>query len=113
VSRQDRSLTTLARYTDPAGRPHRVVLSGHLLVDVSPRQRPRLVARLGEAEGEPQARALLDGSAIDEGYLARARREPRPFIRALAADDLRPHGSARASGEPETDMAAQEAPLAA
>jgi hypothetical protein len=113
MSGKDRPRTTLARYTDGAGRPHRVVLSRHLLVDLSPRQRPRLVARLGDGEGEPQARALLDGSAIDEGYLTRARREPRPFIRALAADDLRPHGSARASGEPDTDMAAQEPPLAA
>lgn len=108
-----RARTILARYTDPAGRPHRVVLAGHLLVDLSPRQPPRLVARLGEAEGEPQASALLDGSAIDEGYLARARREPRPFIRPLAPDDLSPHRSARASGEPEPEAAAHTPPLAA
>ena len=113
ASGQQTGAITLARYTDPAGRPHRVVLSGHLLVDLSPRQRPRLVARLSDTEGEPQARALLQGSAVDEGYLARARREPRPFIRQLAAADLRPPRAADAGGEPGTDGAPQDAPLAA
>ena len=114
MSRKDAAKATLARYTDPHGRPHRVVLRGRLLIDLAPRQLPRLVARLSEAEGEPEARALLDGSAIDEGYLARARREPRPFIRPLRADDLRPPGA-----EPERDagaaddQAADEPPLAA
>jgi hypothetical protein len=88
VSRKDSAKATLARYTDPHGRPHRVVLRGRLLIDLAPGRLPRLVARLSEAEGEPQARALLDGSAIDEGYLARARREQRPFIRPLRAEDL-------------------------
>src|SRR5918999_479833 len=102
ASRRQTGSVTLARYTDPAGRAHRVVLSGHLLVDLSPRERPRLVARLGQEEGEPQARALLQGSAIGGGYLARARREPRPFIRPAAAADLRPHASADAGGEDDT-----------
>src|SRR5215218_9080663 len=84
---------TLARYTDPHGRPHRVVLRGRLVIDLAAGEEPRLVGRLSEAEGEREARALLDGSAIDEGYLARARREPRPFIRPLRADDLRPPGA--------------------
>lgn len=114
MSRKDAAKATLARYTDPHGRPHRVVLRGRLLIDLAPRRQPRLVARLSEAEGEPEARALLDGSAIDEGYLARARREPRPFIRALRAEDLHP-----ANAEPERtagaddDEAAAEPPLAA
>jgi hypothetical protein len=114
VSREDAAKATLARYTDPHGRPHRVVLRGRLLIDLAPRQRPRLVARLSEAEGEPHARALLDGSAIDEGYLARARREPRPFIRPLCAEDLRPPGTApeRDAGAAD-DQAADEPPLAA
>src|SRR5215210_324020 len=99
---------TLARYTDPHGRPHRVVLRGWLLIDLAARQAPRLVARLGEDEGGREARALLDGSAIDEGYLARARREPRPFIRALAAEDLRPPGSDGERGDQAgTDQAAE------
>jgi hypothetical protein len=110
MSAMDAAKATLARYTDPHGCPHRVVLRGRLLIDLAARQLPRLVARLSEAEGEPEARALLDGSAIDEGYLARARREPRPFIRALRADDLRPPG---AGPEPADDDAADEPPLAA
>jgi hypothetical protein len=114
VSGKDTAKATLARYTDPHGRPHRVVLRGRLLIDLAPRQLPRLVARLSEAEGEPEARALLDGSPIDEGYLARARREPRPFIRALRAEDLRPQGAEpeRRAGTAD-DEAADEPPLAA
>ena len=108
MSRKDAAKATLARYTDPHGRPHRVVLRGRLLIDLAPRQLPRLVARLSEAEGEREARALLDGSAIDEGYLARARREPRPFIRPLTAEDLRP-----ADAEAAPDHAAEGPPLAA
>jgi hypothetical protein len=104
----------LARYTDPHGRPHRVVLRGRLLIDLAPRQQPRLVAQLSEAEGEPEARALLDGSPIDEGYLARARREPRAFIRPLRADDLRPPGAEpERSAELADYEAADEPPLAA
>jgi hypothetical protein len=105
---------TLARYTDPHGRPHRVILRGRLLVDLAAGQAPRLVARLSEGEGEPEALALLDGSAIDEGYLARARREPRPFIRALTADDVRPPtADDERGGEAEPDDAAAGPPLAA
>jgi hypothetical protein len=114
VSRKDATKATLARYTDPHGRPHRVVLRGRLLIDLAPRQLPRLVARLSEAEGEPEARALLDGSPIDEGYLARACRESRPFIRPLRAEDLRPAGAESGRGEEALDDdAADEPPLAA
>jgi len=84
---KDRS-TLLARYLDPQRRPHRVVLRGHLVLDVCTHDQPRVVARLDAEEGESQARALVDGSAIDEGYLARARREPAPFIRTVDAADL-------------------------
>jgi hypothetical protein len=104
---------TLARYTDPHGHRHRVVLRGRLLVDLAVGHLPRLVARLSEAEGEPEARALLDGSAIDEGYLARARREPRPFIRALSADDLGPASVRGERGDDGEDDAADGPPLAA
>jgi hypothetical protein len=103
MARKD-SAKLLARYTDPHGRPHRVVLRGRLLIDLAAGREPRLVARLAEDEGEREARALLDGSAIDEGYLARARRETRPFIRPLTAEDLRPA---------ETDDQAAGPPLAA
>ena len=114
MSRKDAAKATLARYTDPHGRPHRVVLRGRLLIDLAPRQRPRLVARLSEAEGEPEARALLDGSAIDEGYLARAGREMRPFIRVLTAEDLRPEGEEDDRGDQAgADQAAHGPPLAA
>jgi hypothetical protein len=104
---------TLARYTDPHGQPHRVVLRGRLVVDLAPGEPPRLVARLSEAEGEAEARALLDGSAIDEGYLARARREERPFFRRLTADDLRPRGAARERSDKAEDQAADGPALAA
>jgi hypothetical protein len=113
MARQAGPKATLARYTDPHGRPHRVVLSGRLLVDLATGDPPRLVARLSEAEGEPEVRALLDGSAIDEGYLARARREERPFIRRLTADDLRPAGAERERSDQAEDRAADGPPLAA
>jgi hypothetical protein len=106
----------LARYTDPHGRPHRVVLRGRLVLDVVVGDLPRVVARLSEQESEAQARALLERSRIDEGYLARARREPRPFIRALTADDLRPPSERQGDGDLEIearDEPADEPPLAA
>jgi hypothetical protein len=106
----------LTRYTDPRGRPHRVVLRDRLVLDVTAGDFPRVVAHLSEDEGEAQARALIEGSRIDEGYLARARREPWPFIRALTVDDLRPlpdtHAEAGSDGEA-ADGAADEPPLAA
>ena len=101
---------TLARYTDAARRPHRVVLRGALVLDLAAGRPARVLARLSEGEGERQARALLDGSEIDEGYLARARREARPFVRTLSADDLRP---ATADPQDGRDEAAGEPPLAA
>jgi len=115
-SKTDREGTIVARYTDPHGRPHRVVLRGRLVLDVVVGEVPRVVARLSEQESEAQARALLEPSAIDEGYLARARREPRPFIRALTADDLRPPSERQGDGDPDSearDELADEPPLAA
>jgi hypothetical protein len=114
--KRDRKRTVLARYTDPHGRPHRVVLRGRLVLDLAVGDLPRVVARLSGEEGEGQARALLEASAIDEGYLARARREARPFIRALTADDLRPSGDAldeTGSDSQAPDGAAGEPPFAA
>jgi hypothetical protein len=115
-STQDTRRVVLARYTDPHGRPHRVVLRGRLVLDVAGGDLPRMVARLSDEEGEAQARALLEPSAIDQGYLARARREPRPFIRALSADDLRPPAECQDEAGPDNqarDGAADEPPLAA
>jgi hypothetical protein len=113
AKKADRRQLVLARYTDQRSRPHRVLLRRRLVLDLCAGEPPRLVARLVDGEGEPQARALLDGSAIDEGYLARARREPRPFIRALQADDLRPPEGAAGSERQDIDQAAEEPPLAA
>jgi integrase len=115
-SKTDRAGTVLARYTDPHGRPHRVVLRGRLVLDLAVGDVPRVVARLSGEEGESQAHAMLEASAIDAGYLARARREPRPFIRALTADDLRPLAEAQDEAEADgqaPDGAADEPPLAA
>jgi hypothetical protein len=115
-SKPQTTRVVLARYIDPHGRPHRVVVRGRLVLDVSVGDFPRLVARLSKHEGEAQARALLEGSAIDDGYLARARREPRPFIRALTADDLRPQADVpdeAASDSQGPDVVAHEPPLAA
>jgi hypothetical protein len=116
-SKTDRDRTVLARYTDRHGRPHRVVLRGYLVLDVAAGDVPRVVARLSDEEGEPHARALLEASAIDDGYLARARREPRPFIRTLIADDLRPEPdgleAADGDGQARDGAAADEPPLAA
>jgi hypothetical protein len=114
-AKPDRTRVVLARYTDPRGRPHRVVLRGRLVLDVAAAELPRLVARLSEDECETQARALLGASAIDDGYLARARREPRPFIRALTADDLRPAFETQDAGDDNElgDKTAGEPPLAA
>jgi hypothetical protein len=115
-SKPQTTRVVLVRYTDSQGRPHRVVLCGRLVLDVSAGDLPRVVARLADEEGVAQARALLEPSAIDEGYLARARREPRPFIRALTVDDLRPATEAHheaGSDNPACDGAADEPPLAA
>jgi hypothetical protein len=107
VSRANRE-APLARYTDLQGGEHRVVLRGRLLLDLADGQLPRLVARLGDEEGEREALALLEGSAIDGGYLERMRREPAPICRELRPDDLRPPGESadrerdrEPGGEPE------------
>jgi hypothetical protein len=102
----------LARYTDPRGCPHRIVLRGRLVLDVARREPVRVVAVLGEGEGEAQARALLEGSEIDEGYLARATRERRPFVRELTGRDLG-RGGAADGADTEPDGAADDSPLAA
>jgi hypothetical protein len=112
ATEQQTGSLTLARYTDPHGRPHRIVLRGQLLLDVAGREPVRVLARLVEGEGEPQARALLDGSDIDDGYLARARREPRPFVRELRADDLERADTTEEAGS-NADDAADDLPLAA
>ncbi len=112
AKRRRQEARSLARYTDPHGRPHRVVLRGRLAARPGPPPAAAVVAGCSEAEGEPQARALLDGSAIDEGYLARARREPRPFMRALRAGPA-PAGGEADEADGERDGAADEPPLAA
>jgi hypothetical protein len=90
-----------------------VVLRGRLVLDLCEGDLPRLVARLSDEEGVRQARALLEGGAVDEGYLARMRREPRPICRALSPDDLRP--TADGAGEERGGLAdgAVRGPLAA
>jgi hypothetical protein len=115
ASKAERKRTVLARYTDPHGRPHRIELRSPLVLDVAVGDIPRVVARLSDDEGEGQARALLEASAIDEGYLARGRREPRPFIRPLTADDLRPPSERHDDGDLHTEARdeADEPPLAA
>jgi hypothetical protein len=79
----------LARYRDREGRAHRVVVRGRLALDLCCGEPTRVVCELSEAEGSEQVRAALFGSAIDEGYLARAAREPEPFCRQLHPADLR------------------------
>jgi len=88
-------------------------MRGRLLLDLAPPEPARVVALLGDGEGEPQARALLEGSEIDEGYLARARREPRPFVRRLAADDLWEATGPADETDDAAEDAADEPPLAA
>ena len=90
--------TELARYQDSRGRPHRVVLRGRLALDLCQGEPARVVCELSAEEGAEQARAVLFGSPIDEGYLARAGREERPFCRALGADELTPRREAAADG---------------
>ena len=79
----------LVRYTDSRGRDHRVVLRDQLALDLCRGEPTRVVCELSAQEGGEQARAVLFGSAIDEGYLARAAREEEPVCRELRADDLR------------------------
>jgi hypothetical protein len=81
---------TLARYTDGRGRPHRIVQPGRLVLALARREPPRVVALLGEGEGVPQARALLDGSAIDEAtWPAPRARRGRSCVRCVPRS-LRP-----------------------
>ncbi len=101
VSRRPTSGGPLARYRDPAGVGHELVLvaggEGRLLVDRS-RSGARVVAELGEGEGRRQALAVLrdaDGSTEGlspkpriEGYLAWAARTTEPLCRALSAGEL-------------------------
>jgi len=93
----------LARYRDPTGMEHLLVLvtrpaGGRLLLDRCA-ARVLVVAELSEAEGEEQARAVLRCWPGDPnapiysppvtGYLARAARSAEPLCRPLRADDLR------------------------
>ena len=95
----------LARYTDPNGRAHLVLLRGRLVLDVGGSGPARVVCELASDEGTRQARALLHGAG---GYLERARRSERPLCRELGCEDVRPSGSReRSTGDP------QEPPLAA
>jgi hypothetical protein len=82
----------LARYSDPGGRAHLVVLRGRLVLDVSLDGPPRVVAELSTeelsvAEGKEHALAVLHG---DGGYLERAGTSEEPLCRPLRAADLRP-----------------------
>ena len=103
----------LVRYRDCRGKLHRVVLRAQLALDLCRGEPTRVVCELSAQEGTAQARAVVFGSAIDEGYLARARREPRPFIRPLTADDLREGPAHSQGGSEEPDEAADGPPLAA
>jgi hypothetical protein len=101
VSRSRAIGEPLARYRDPAGIEHALVLisgrAGQLLIDRSPAG-PRVVAELGEGEGREQALAILrdaDGNTEGlnqkppiEGYLVRAARSDGPLCRLLTSEDL-------------------------
>ena len=102
----------LARYSDPGGRAHLVVLRARLVLDITAAGPARVVAELSGEEGTDQARAVLHGEG---GYLERARRATAPLARPLRAEDLRPPagpgeatrgGDAVADGEGEQELAA-------
>lgn len=102
----------LARYLDPGGRPHLVIMCGRLVLDVCAAGPARVVAELTADEGPDHARAVLHGEG---GYLERARRATEPLARPLRAEDLRPPviaddsirgGEPVADGEDEQDLAA-------
>lgn len=79
----------LGSYIDPNGRRHRIVRPGRLVLDLCAHDLPRVVLELSEDEGDEQVEAVLQGSELDEGYLARMAREPEPLARYLTADDVR------------------------
>ena len=102
----------LARYQDPGGRAHLVVMRGRLVLDISASGPARVVAELSAEEGAEHARAVLHGEG---GYLERASRATAPLARPLRAEDLRPPaspggatrgGGAVADGEGEQELAA-------
>jgi len=84
----------IARYTDPGGRRHRIVVRGALVLDLCAQELPRVVVELTDDEGLDQVRPLVFGDGFEEGYLARAARELRPVCRTLTSDD-----ASRVSGE--------------
>jgi hypothetical protein len=93
----------IASYADRAGRRHRIVLRGRLVLDLCSRSRTAVVvAELGPEEGIDQARAAVMGGEFDPGYLARARAGERPLGRRVTADDL----AARQTGEPDPSESA-------
>jgi hypothetical protein len=79
----------LARYTDPEGRRHRIVMRGTLVLDLCAQEMPRVVVELTDDEWLDQVRPLVFGEAFEEGYLARAARDHRPVCRTLTSDDAR------------------------
>ncbi len=101
VSRGPEVGEPLARYRDPAGAEHALVLlggrRGPLLVDRSGAGE-LVVAELREGEGREQALAVLRDADANteglapkppiEGYLARAARTTGPLCRELSAADL-------------------------
>src|SRR5918992_1362601 len=86
ASRRQTGSVTLARYTDPHGRPHRVVLSGHLLVDLSPPPRPGPRRRRAR---HPGGGAAAVGGMSPRGAATASRGLPAP------AQLVDPDGSVR------------------
>jgi hypothetical protein len=90
ADRNRRRQRLVARYRDPDGRAHRIVLWGRLVLDLCPRRAPLVVAELSAEEGIDQARAVVFGGEFDAGYLERASAGERPLGRKLRAEDLQP-----------------------
>jgi hypothetical protein len=85
----DRQLL-VARYRDPDGRAHRIVLWQRLVLDRSPRRATLVVAELSPEEGIEQARAAVFGGEFDPGYIERAKAGETPLGRRLLTEDLEP-----------------------
>lgn len=86
---RQRAAVLVARYTDPAGRAHRIVLRRSLVLDVCGCEPPVVVAELSAEEGIDQARAVVFGGDCDPGYLERARAGEGRLGRRLRAEELR------------------------
>ena len=89
----------LAAYTDPAGRKHRIVRRGRLVLDLCATGLPRVVVELTPDEGHDQVGVVLQGANGDEGYLARMGREDGPLCRVLTVDDVRSPAPAEGDDE--------------